>query len=70
MSAHDARQSSNAGPPPSALELNQAMTHPPYVIDTVVLVLGAALAFVVALIGFYLMPEIADLMPPALNGSP
>jgi hypothetical protein len=43
---------------------------PPYVIDTVVLVLGAALAFVVALIGFYLMPEIADLMPPALNGPP
>jgi hypothetical protein len=52
------------------LEVNQAMTHPPYVIDTVILVLGAALAFVVAVIGFYLVPEISDLMPPALNGSP
>jgi hypothetical protein len=50
--------------------VNQAMTYSPYVIDAVVLVLGAALAFVVALIGFYLMSEIADLMPPALNGSP
>jgi hypothetical protein len=46
------------------------MAHPTYDIDTVVVALGAAIAFVVALIGFYLMPDIADLMPPALSGSP
>ena len=33
----------------------------------VVLALGAILAIVVALIGFHLMPEIADVIPPPLH---
>jgi hypothetical protein len=46
------------------------MAHPTYFIDTLVLAFSVALAFVVALIGFLLMPDIADLMPPTLSGSP
>jgi hypothetical protein len=47
----------------------QAMAHPTYVIDIVALTLAAALAAAVVLIGFHLMHELADLMPPALSGA-
>jgi hypothetical protein len=47
------------------------MAHPTYfVIDVVALALAAALAAAVVLIGFHLLQELADQLPPALSGSP
>ena len=45
------------------------MTHPTSHIDTIVLAIGALLALLILLIGYHLLPEVADLMPPASSGA-
>ena len=46
------------------------MEHQTYfVIDIVAIMLAAALAATVVLIGFNFMDELADVVPPALSGS-
>ena len=41
----------------------RTMTHPTSHIDTIVLAIGALLALLILLIGYHLLPEVADLMP-------
>jgi hypothetical protein len=43
------------------------MMHPTSHIDTLVLAIAALLALLILLIGYHLLPEVADLMPPSLS---
>ena len=46
------------------------MAHPNYfTTDAVTLMLAVVLAAAILIIGSVLMPEVADLMPPALSGA-
>jgi hypothetical protein len=47
----------------------QMMASPTYSLDTLALAFAVLLAAAIVMIGYLLMPEVADLMPPTLSGA-
>jgi hypothetical protein len=45
------------------------MASPTYGLDTLALAFAVLLAAAIVMIGYLLMPEVADLTPPSLSGS-
>jgi hypothetical protein len=45
------------------------MAHPTYGIDVATLTLAVVLAAAIVLLVSHIMPQLADLMPPALSGA-
>jgi hypothetical protein len=50
-------------------EAGTAMASPTYGLDTLELAFAVLLAAAIVMIGYLLMPEVADLMPPTLSGA-
>ena len=70
FSQAEARPSNSAGAlPPLGGFGAQAMASPTYGLDTLALAFAVLLAAAIVMIGYLLMPEVADSMPPTLSGA-